>query len=228
MARGYVKALSTFTALGSGPVGLAWDGRFLWNADYAAGRLFRIDPATGHSDASLVCPGNLSGLAWDGRSLWQSLHDGGALRAINPATNDFDRTIMVHDHGWLCGVAWDGAHLYAASQRHGKLFVIDPQADAVVRTLPAPAVPGDIAYRDGALWLGIAYPMVFNETFNHFEWAGETQQYALVQLDATTGAELARYELDFLPMGLTWAGDDLWLAHTAEKRLVRAAVVTGS
>lgn len=219
-----LKIIASIQAPASGPVGLAYDGRFLWNADYSTSKIYRVDPETGEHDVELICPGNLSGLTWDGRSLWQSLHDGGALRRINPETNDFDQTIMVWEHGWLSGVAWDGAHLWTASQRNEKLFVLDPESGDVVRTIPAPLAVGDLAYHDGTLWLGYAYPMVFNEPYNHFDWEGEARHFALVQLDAADGRELARFALDFVPMGLTWAGDDLWLSHAGAGKLYRARI----
>jgi len=219
-----VEILASYDAPGLGPVGLAWDGRFLWNSDYSSSKIYRIDPETGEHDIELVCPGNLSGLAWNGRSLWQSLHDGGTLRRINPETNDFDQTIMVWEHGWLSGVAWDGAKLWTISQRNGKIFALDVESGDVLHTIPAPIAAGDLAWHDGSLWLGYAYPMFFNETYNHFDWEGDEQHYALLQLDSTNGDELARYALDFVPMGLTWANGELWMSHTGARKLYRATI----
>lgn len=219
---GRVEIVESFESPGRGPVGLCYDGRFLWNADFSGGKIYRIDPETMESDVELVCPGNLSGIAWDGRSLWQSLHDGGTLRRINPETNDFDQTIMVWEHGWLSGVAWDGEHLWAASQQHGKLFKLDRQSGDVLATIPAPVAGGGLDYHDGSLWLGIAYPMTFDPLYEQFNWEGEEQHFAILRLDPATGAEQARYDLDFVPMGLAWIGDNLWLSHVAERKLHRA------
>jgi hypothetical protein len=217
-----VTILNTYPTPGLGPAGLAWDGRWLWNADYNSGHIFRIDPQTGVALGSLVCPGNLSGLAWDGHSLWQSLHDGGCLRRINPETNDFDQTIMVEDQDWLSGVAWDGRFLWAASQQRGRLLLLDSESGVVLRTLPAPIASGGLAYHDGSLWLGIAYPMTFDEHYEQFNWAGDEQHFAIVRLDPADGQEMARYSLDFLPMGVAWANDELWLTHASARKLYRA------
>lgn len=214
--------LDSLNAPGGGPVGLTWNGRFLWNTDFTTGRIYRIDPTTGEHDIELACPGNLSGLTWNGRDLWQSLHDGGTLRRINPETNDFDQTIMVHDHGWLSGVTWDGEKLWAVSQQHGKLFAIDPESGDVLRTLPAPVAAGDLAYKDDTLWLGYAHTMRFDPVYEQFEWESDEQHFFLAQIDPADGAILEKYPLDFVPMGLTWANDDLWLAHVASRTLHRA------
>ena len=214
---------SIYDSPGTGPVGLAWNGRYLWNTDYAKGKIFRIDPETGEYDIELVCPGNLSGLTWDGRSLWQSLHDGGTLRRINPETNDFDQTIMVWEHGWLSGLAWDGANLWANSQQHGKIFCLDCESGETIRTIQSQSVGGGMTYKDGSLWLSIAHPMQFNETYNHFEWAGD-QQFALLEIDADTGTEKQRIEMKFLAMGLAWTDTHLWLAHSGEAKLYKATI----
>ena len=222
---GDVQILESYTAPGRGPVGLCTDGRFLWNADFSTGKIYRLDPATLESDIELVCPGNLSGLAWDGRSLWQSLHDGGTLRRINPDTNDFDQAIMVWEHGWLAGVAWDGTHLWTASQQHGKLFKLDPESGDVLATVPVPVAGGGLDFHDGSLWLGVAYPMRFDTRQQQFEWEGSEQRYAILRLDPATGTEQTRYHLDFLPMGLAWLGDQLWLSHVATRKLHRTQLI---
>lgn len=218
---GNLEIKQRFDSPGTGPVGLCYDGRFLWNADYSSGKIYRIDPQTMESDVVLVCPGNLSGITWDGRSLWQSLHDGGTLRRINPESNDFDQTIMVWEHGWLSGVAWDGKHLWTASQQHGKLFKLDPESSDVLATIPVPVAGGGLDYHDGSLWLGIAYPMSFDPLYEQFNWEGDEQKYAILRLDPATGIEQARYELNFVPMGLAWVDDTLWLSHLAARKLYR-------
>lgn len=216
-----VEILEQFTAPGNGPVGLTFDGRFLWNADFSGGKVFRIDPKTGEHDIELVCPGNLSGIAWNGRSLWQSLYDGGTLRRINPETNDFDQTIMVWEHGWLTGVAWDGDNLWTVSQQHGKIFHIDHESGDTIRDIPCPVASGGLDFHNGSLWLATATPMSFDPTYEQFNWESDEQNFAILQLDPKDGTELARYTLDFVPLGLTWANDDLWISHVGAKKIYK-------
>ncbi len=221
-----IEIVDQFSAPGKGPVGLTFDGRFLWNADFSSGKIYRIDPQTGEHDIELVCPGNLSGIAWDGRSLWQSLHDGGTLRRINPETNDFDQTIMVWGHGWLSGVAWDGTTLWATSQQHGKIFNIDPESGDTLREIPCPVAGGGLTYHNDSLWLGIAFPMSFDSTYEQFNWESDEQKFAVLQIDPQKGTEIARYALDFVPMGLTWANGDLWVTHVAAKKIYKVRICT--
>lgn len=213
--------IAAYDAPGNGPAGLAWDGRTLWNADFTAGRIFAVDPGSGELVRSLRCPGNLSGLAWDGRSLWQSLHEEGMLRRVNPQSNDFDQTIPLTEHGWLSGVAWDGHHLWVVSQQRGELLAVERESGRIVRTLPAPVAGGGLDYHDGYLWLSVAYPMAFDETYQQFEWLDEAQSFALVQIDPRDGREVAWHNAQHLYMGVAWANDEVWLSHSGGRKLYR-------
>jgi hypothetical protein len=219
-----VSIVATYDAPGNGPAGLAWDGRGLWNADFTAGRIYAVDPGSGEVLRSLVCPGNLSGLAWDGRSLWQSLHEEGLLRRINPETKDFDQTIALPGHGWLSGVAWDGRNLWVVSQQKGKMLAVERESGRVIRTFSVPVAGGGLDYQDGHLWLSVAYPMAFDETYQQFEWQGEERSFALLQIDARDGREVTRHEAQHLYMGVAWVRGEIWLAHTGARKLYRGRI----
>jgi hypothetical protein len=216
--------IQQFDAPGNGPAGLAWDGRLLWNADFTAGRIFALDPASGEVVRSLVCPGNLSGLAWDGRSLWQSLYQEGLLRRVNPHTNDFDQTLALVDHGWLSGVAWDGRHLWTVAQQKGQLLAVEREGGRVVHTLPAPVASGGLDCYNGYLWLSVAGQLRFDERYQQFDWVGEERSFAVVQLDPHDGREVARFETQHLYLGITWVGEEIWLSHAAGRCLYRGRI----
>ena len=217
-----LEIVETRPAPGGGPAGLAWNGRVLWHADYAAGSLCALDPESGAVQDKFLCPGGLSGLAWDGQSLWQALIDEGWLRNINPQTHDFDRTIVVENHGRLSGVAWDGTQLWVVSQQNGQLLAIDRESGKVRRTLSIPVAAGGLSFKEGSFWLGVPEQMAYQG--GEFRWTGPEGRYAVLQLDAQTGRETARYPIDFLPLGLTWVGDDLWLSSAAQRKLLRARI----
>ena len=219
-----VEIVEELDAPGRGPAGLAWDGQILWNADFREGKIFGLDPAGARVVDSFLCPGVLSGLAWDGVSLWQGLMDEGWLRSINPATHDFDRTLVLEEAGRLAGVAWDGGRLWAVSQERGALLVVDRASGALTRTVSAPVAAGGLAYRDGTLWLGAPQSMRFNRQTQDFTWADATERFALLQIDAASGKETGRAKLDFLPLGLAWQEDQLWLASPREGKLRRARI----
>jgi sugar lactone lactonase YvrE len=208
-------------APGPGPAGLAYDGEHLWNADFRSGRLYCLDPATGSVVDSLLCPGVLSGLTWDGTHLWQALVDDNWLRCINPQSHDFDRTLVVEGAVRLGGVAWDGEQLWVVDQA-GALLAISTEQQPPVRQIAAPPAGGGLAYRDGLLWMGAPLYMRYDPGSGSFSWHSTEQRFALLAIDATTGEERARHPLSFLPLGLAWAGDDLWLAGSSRAHLYRA------
>lgn len=220
-----LQLMTPYDAPGRGPVGLAWDGRFLWNADYATGTLYQLDITTMEVHKTIVCPGNLSGTTWNGTHLWQSLHDADWLRSINPITNDFDDTIALVDQGWLSGVAWDGQLLWVVSQQQGKLLAIDTKTNQIQRMIDVPLAGGGLDYHNGSLWIGVPLTMTFDPVHQGFDWASDTPQFAVLQLNPDDGREMARYTVDFLPMGLAWANGDLWLSHTGGRKLYRAQLI---
>ncbi len=222
------------TAPGSAPAGLAWDGAHLWNADYAAARIFRLDIQAIRSDQTeidrlvpgdaLLCPGTLSGITWDGRALWQAIHNDGVLRRLNPTAHDIDLDLPIR-HGWLSGLAWDGSLLWAVAQQEGQLLAVEPQNGQVQRALPIPVAAGGLDFHDGYLWLGFPDRMTYDPRSESFDWVNETPTFALAQIDPASGREVNRFALNFLPMGLAWVGDVLWLAHTRQRKLLQAKLV---
>ncbi len=60
-----------FDTPGHRPVGMCWDGRFLWLTDRDSGRVDRFDPEVKEITRSVVTPGySPFGLAWDGLYMW--------------------------------------------------------------------------------------------------------------------------------------------------------------
>jgi len=207
-------------APGRGPAGLAWDGQNLWNADYPTGALYALNPDTGEQIDHFLCPGVLSGLAWDGAALWQVLLDEGWLRKINPKTHDYDHTIVVANAGRLAGAAWDGRRLWLVSQQRGRLLGIDRESEKIVAEIEVPVAAAGLAYRDDALWVG--YPDRMATSGDEFRWVSDQQRFFVAEIDLITGVERQRFELDFLPLGLAWAGDALWLSNAGQRKLYQA------
>jgi hypothetical protein len=91
-----------------------------------------------------------------------------------------------------------------------------------VRQLEIPVAAGGVAFREGTLWL--SYPDRMTYSAGQFRWTSDEQRFALAQLDPQSGRQLARYDMDFLSLGLAWVGDDLWLSSAAQRQLYRAVI----
>ncbi len=69
------KILQTLEAPSKSPVGLAWDGKYLWSVDDLSDEIIQFSPLDGTTILSFSSPTpNPSGLAYDGKYLWVSDH----------------------------------------------------------------------------------------------------------------------------------------------------------
>jgi len=210
-----LKLLRVLDSPGRAPAGLAWDSQYLWLNDYQEGFLYRFDTSSGKPLKSLLCAGVISGLTWDGESLWQTRLDEKWLQRLNVKGLDIDQTLTIKTYERLSDVAWDGRRLRVISQSAGLLLTLNPDDGRIEDSMPIPLAATAITYHEGALWLAYPHEMVFQPETGSFEWLDEKHRYFLLQLHPTSGSELARYELDFLPMGLTWQDQNLWLSQPA-------------
>lgn len=147
------QVLRQFKAPGSFCTTLAFDGQYLWSADYKTDMLYRIDPETGKKVSEIPAPGFWpTGLAYDGEHLWCAdgkqkkifqvrLASGAIVRAIDtPSDNP-------------AGLAWDGFTLWVSDAQAKTIMKIDIQDGTAVKTFPAPAAaPQGLAWDGVYLW----------------------------------------------------------------------------
>ncbi|MDX1613954.1 MAG: hypothetical protein R3300_06550 [Candidatus Promineifilaceae bacterium] len=214
-------SLDSHEAPGPAPAGLAWDGRWLWHNDFRTGRLYRLrlDPLS--PQVEMVCAGTISGLAWDGQSLWQSRLDEPYLQQISPTSLDIDRTLALSEYSRLTDVAWDGQRLWIVWQAGSALLAVDPETGRVVGQHRVPTAAAALTFDRGRLWCTLAHPMRYDEETASFVWAGDRRSFSLIGIDPDTGDETVRYGLPFLPTGVTWQDDHLWLSHATAGTLHR-------
>jgi outer membrane protein assembly factor BamB len=216
-----IEILETIQTPGPAPAGTVWDGQYLWLNDYQTAVLYRLDLNSKKSEDWMLCAGVISGLGWDGQALWQSRFDESWLQRINRDTHDIDQTIEIKDHSLLSGVAWDGSFIWVVSQNTGSLVAIDSETGHILRQLKIPIASGGLSFHHDALWLGVADTMIFNEQTQSFSWVSNEQSYAVVELSPFDGQEINRYSIEFLPLGITWIEDILWLTEPSKGKLHR-------
>jgi hypothetical protein len=111
----------SFDSPGSWPNGLAYDGRYLWNADAYTHKIYKLD-MSGNVIASFDSPGyNPRGLAYDGTYLWNAdlsnkiykLDMSGNVIASFDSPGSSPR-----------GLAYDGTYLWNADHDRGKIYQI--------------------------------------------------------------------------------------------------------
>jgi hypothetical protein len=107
------------------------------------------------------------------------------------------------------------------SQNTGSLLAIDSETGHILRQLKIPVASGGLSFHNDTLWLGVAKTMTFNEQTRSFSWVSDELRYAVVELSPIDGQEINRYAIEFLPLGITWIEDVLWLTEPSKGKLHR-------
>jgi hypothetical protein len=83
-----------FNTPGHRPVGMCWDGRFLWITDRDGGRVDRFDPEVKEITRSVVTPGFTPfGLAWDGLYMWVTDSGTGRMYRLAGSRRNWSATV---------------------------------------------------------------------------------------------------------------------------------------
>lgn len=81
--------LNSFPSPGPEPRGLAWDGSFLWCAEYSSGKIFKLNPSTGAKvdSFSFQIESAFGGITWGSDDqIWVA--NGGLIYEIDPASGE--------------------------------------------------------------------------------------------------------------------------------------------
>jgi DNA-binding beta-propeller fold protein YncE len=112
--------IDSFSSPGPYPDGLAWDGKYLWNADRDESRIYKLDTSGNVIDYIEAPGGSPGGLSFDGTYLWSLSgytlliykldFSGNVFESFySPATFD-----SYHIYNFPTGLAWDGKYLWVA------------------------------------------------------------------------------------------------------------------
>jgi streptogramin lyase len=138
-------------------MGLAYDGRYLWNDYTWSPAIARIDPVT-HTVVNLFNPtyGNRD-MTFDGAYLWVSHWQTNSIYKYDTSNfaliASFDPPFAGHAHG----LAWDGAYLWVGEE-DGRIYKMNTTGDTI-RSIPFnaayPSDPRGLGFSpDGHLWVG--------------------------------------------------------------------------
>jgi hypothetical protein len=139
-----------FTAPGSQPWGMTFDGEHLWVVDFAERRISKLDPTTGTELATYPTPdpvGGCKGVTWDGSYLY-------VMGWTSPVIYKMDRqgqlidTIPLGSGGG--GIAWDGQHFWVPGG--GKILKYDKQGHNVGWIYAASEGTWDMTWDGQYLW----------------------------------------------------------------------------
>jgi PKD repeat protein len=208
--------LAVIDAPGSDPdvAGLAWDGQYLWVADFTTEQLSQLDPHTGSVLKTLKTPRAYESpvaLTWGGGALWVATlgEQQDKLYQIDPSTGQVLRSLPVPAEvsaaGTVDGLAWDGQYLWLADSTEQKLYQIAPESGAVLKQFVLNFAPLGLAWDGQAFWVSQDGPRLW--------------RFSPTSGQASPGPQLP--ESLTSPDDLAWDGEALWVVDLAFQKIYR-------
>jgi len=202
------EVITSFAAPGPGPLGLAWDGEYLWNADWETNMIYKLSPSTGSVVQSFSSPGTRPfGLTYDGTYLWVADRDTDMIYQLDPATGSVIRSIPTPG-GEPMGLTWDGEHLWVAEYYDNKIYKLDPSVGSIIQSFDwTGTLPCGLAWDGAYLW--------------HCDGDFDT----IYKLNPTDGSVITSFSSpgDW-PAGLSWDGQYIWHSDAGENRIYQIDV----
>jgi len=104
--------LGTLTPIGPNPIGLAWDGKYIWAGEHHHG-IYKIDPSKNQILTRFPCPGERThDLAWDGESIWFVDTNLRMFYRMNVTNGEILASFPSPDNIEPHGLTWDGEKLW--------------------------------------------------------------------------------------------------------------------
>ena len=143
--------LKQFTAPGSQPWGMTFDGKSLWLVDFAEKRISKIDTASGLELKTFATPdsaGGCKGVAWDGKYLnilgWTTA----VIYKVDTSGSVVGTTTLQQGGGG--GIAWDGTHFWVSGR---KILKYDTSGAVVGWIYPCSEGTWDMDWDGTHLWI---------------------------------------------------------------------------
>ncbi len=114
--------LKTIAAPTPSPIGLTWDGQYLWCVDNLHRKLIQFDPNDGTTIKEYSSPASSpQGITFDGEYLWISDRSTDEIYMVNPKTGNV--IIIAKAPGKYCrDLAYDGANLWNVDFESKKIY----------------------------------------------------------------------------------------------------------
>lgn len=123
-----LSTVAVYDSPGTQPNGLAFDGTYLWNADYDD-NIYKLD-TEGNILNSIVAPGSTSyGLTSDGSHLWNTDYNEGIIYKLNTSGNILD--YFNSPGSKPLDLAFDGTHLFNSDSETGKVYKLDTSGNVL-------------------------------------------------------------------------------------------------
>jgi len=188
------KVVKSFPSPGKFCTGLAFDGSYLWVADYKADLIYKLDPASGAVLHQIPSPGFWPmGLAWDGQHLWNVDYKQKNIFKIDP----LDGTILVTIEApsdFPEGLAWHDNTLWIGDAMNNAIMKIDLSDGTAVKEFNGPARSVNGLTSDG-----------------RYLWSSDRYLDEIYMIDPESGEVIIIIDSPgSYSRGLAWDGNYLW------------------
>lgn len=187
----------------------------IWVADRLAGRVARIDAATGTVLADIPVGQFPNSIAVSDGAVWVGIEGDGSVSRIDPATNQVVARIPIGRKGFVRLAAGDD-RLWVAACLDRQVAVIDPVENIVTNTIPVDPC-WNVAVGGGAAWVPVG-------------------DRSVTRIDAETLTAIPAVFVQSGPSEITPGFGSMWVANVnamslsrfdPETRQVTATIATG-
>lgn len=200
------------------PSGLAWDGQFLWLADWKEARLYKINPGSGEVVQSIPAPGfRPQGLAWGNGRLYVSdiqtfvnEYQAGIVYVMDPQTGKVETSYTTPGPSPR-DVGFDGRYLLLVDDKEDRIYKLNPDDGTTIASFDAPEKNSQGVCFDGK-----------------YIWISDRIRDEIYMVTSDEGiVVVSLYAPGSYSCGLTWDGRYLWNVDFASDRMYKLEVHNG-
>ncbi len=188
-------------AVGTAPVGVAFDGANIWVANFNSNNVTKLRASDGANLGNFAVGTNPIGIAFDGANIWVAnvnssnvtklrSSDGANLGNFPVGTNPF-------------GVAFDGANIWVTNNFSNNVTKLRASDGANLGNFPVGNSPQGVAFDGANIW-------VTNNVSNN-----------VTKLRASDGANLGNFAVGSGPLGVAFDGANIWVANFGSNNVTR-------
>jgi transglutaminase-like putative cysteine protease len=194
------------------PSGLAWDGRWLYVADWRNGEVHQIDPASGAVNRTRKAPTlRPAGLAYGqgtGKLFVSDDHSGGVF-AWNFETGIVEWSFQAPDSR-AAGLAWADGALFILERATAKIYKVIPKDGTILAIIPVPEKTCEGMTYDG-----------------RYLWIADRTRNEIYMVDPRTGKVIGVLDAPGpYAAGLAWVDGFLWNVDFQNRLLYKLRIDT--
>ena len=234
--------------VGTGPIGVVFDGANIWAANYIGGTVTKLLASTGATMGTYPVAAGPSGVVFDGANIWVSNNSGNTVTKLLASTGAAVGTYPVGSNPE--GVAFDGKNIWVASYTGYTVTKLLASTGTPLGTYPVGRQPIGVVFDGANIWVANSgsgtvtkllastgatvgtYPVGSNPEGLAFDgsniWVTNELGGTVTKLLASTGATVGTYAVGSEPDGAAFDGANIWVANIGDNTVTELLASTGA